>query len=458
MPQRQSKPLRDLIDACATHSFLCTADARISVCELARGSLLGGSLPLLAERSVLVATRDQLTGALALIELDGVARRLIICPPDLADKHVPEVIAIARADAVIRDPADARHYEVALQIPCRRDIATEHASVPREHETEWIMLTSGTSGTPKMVVHTLEKLAGAISREPAQPGSTVWATFYDMRRYGGLQIFLRAIIGATSFVFSSAEESMTDHLQRLGREGVTHLTGTPSHWRWAILNPAARAISPHYVRLSAEIADQAILDTLHEFYPSAKVAHAYASTEAGVGFDVTDGLAGFPASIVEAGTRRVHMKVIDGSLRIRSDGTASRYLGKGGPLLDCAGFVDTGDLVELRGGRYYFIGRQGGIINVGGLKVHPEEIEAVINSHPDVRMSLVRTRKNPITGALVVADVVLTDPAPGEGAELEEEILERCRDVLPRHKVPAAIRFVPALRVAGTGKLVRERA
>ena len=46
---------------------------------------------------------------------------------------------------------------------------------------------------------------------------------------------------------------------------------------------------------------------------------------------------------------------------------------------------------------------------MGGLKVHPEEVEAVINRHPQVRMSLVRTRKNPITGALVVADIVLEE-------------------------------------------------
>ena len=65
------------------------------------------------------------------------------------------------------------------------------------------------------------------------------------------------------------------------------------------------------------------------------------------------------------------------------------------------GFVDTGDIVERRGDRYYFVGRRGGIINVGGLKVHPEEVEAIINRHPDVRMSLVHSRKNPITGAAV---------------------------------------------------------
>jgi acyl-CoA synthetase (AMP-forming)/AMP-acid ligase II len=96
---------------------------------------------------------------------------------------------------------------------------------------------------------------------------------------------------------------------------------------------------------------------------------------------------------------------------------------------------------------------------VGGLKVHPEEVEAIINGHPSVRMSLVRSRRNPVTGALVVADVVLRDEA-GEAASraVEGEILRLCREGLSRHKVPVAIRFVPALAVAPTGKLARQHA
>ena len=64
-----------------------------------------------------------------------------------------------------------------------------------ERATEWLMLTSGTSGVPKIVGHTLEALTGAIVAEgPARGPAPVWATFYDIRRYGGLQIFLRAIL------------------------------------------------------------------------------------------------------------------------------------------------------------------------------------------------------------------------------------------------------------------------
>jgi acyl-coenzyme A synthetase/AMP-(fatty) acid ligase len=76
------------------------------------------------------------------------------------------------------------------------------------------------------------------------------------------------------------------------------------------------------------------------------------------------------------------------------------------PETSPTGFVDTGDIVERRGERYYFVGRKDGVINVGGHKVRPEEVEAVLNCHPGVRMSFVRGRKSPITGAVVVADVV----------------------------------------------------
>jgi acyl-coenzyme A synthetase/AMP-(fatty) acid ligase len=227
------------------------------------------------------------------------------------------------------------------------------------------------------------------------------------------------------------------------------------------MSPAAARIDPEYVRLSGEIADQGILNHLRSFYPKARISHAFATTEAGVAFDVEDGLAGVPLRILSE-TPEVEMKVEDDSLRIRSTRTASRYLGAGvRPLKDAEGFVDTGDVVEQRDGRYHFAGRRDGIINVGGLKVYPEEVEAVINRHPSVQLSLVRTKKNPITGALVIADIVLKEGVPGvsrSAPEVQSDILSLCREKLASHKVPVAIHFVPSLAIAVTGKLVRTHA
>jgi acyl-coenzyme A synthetase/AMP-(fatty) acid ligase len=323
--------------------------------------------------------------------------------------------------------------------------------------TEWLLLTSGTTGAPKLVRHDVASLTAPI--RPGAP-APVWGTFYDIRRYGGLQIFFRAVVGGGSLILSGAGEAVADHLGRLATHGVTHLSGTPSHWRRALMSPMARAIAPRYVRLSGEIADQTILDNLRAFFPLAGVGHAYASTEAGVGFEVNDGLAGFPAGFVGVGQGDVDIKIEDGSLRLRSARTAACYVGRDVPaLLDAEGFVDTGDMVELAGERYHFIGRKGGIINVGGQKVHPEEVEAAINRHPAVWASLVRARKNPITGAIVAAEVVLRDrsiPRGGLTAQIESEIVAICRQHLASHKVPAVIRFVASLDVSATGKLVRQ--
>ena len=354
-----------------------------------------------------------------------------------------------------RTAAETDSFATGCFVACTPGIVSGSYDRSATAQTEWILLTSGTTGLPKLVVHTLSSLAGAIEEKGQLSDAAVWSTFYDIRRYGGLQIFLRAVLGGSSLVLSSAQESTADFLTRAGGRQITHISGTPSHWRRALMSPSANHIAPRYVRLSGEIVDQGILDHLRSFYPQAGIAHAFASTEAGVAFDVPDGCAGFPASLIKQGIGEVDLKVENGSLRIRSNRTAAQYLGDF-ILKDADGFVDTSDMLELRGERYYFVGRRDGVINVGGLKVHPEEVEAVINSHPQVQMSLVRARKNPLSGALVVADVVLkADSGPGQASASKQQILQFCRQALPSHKVPTTINFVPALAVSETGKLMR---
>jgi acyl-coenzyme A synthetase/AMP-(fatty) acid ligase len=433
--------------------FLAGSRATVALRAAIEGSCLDGGAEELRGRSVLLLASDQLAAALALLELDGIAQRLVLCPPDFPREHLRYVMEAAGVNAIVSDhEAGVAEFDGVPNIACGTTLVPADRDHTASHETEWVLLTSGTTGLPKLVVHTLASLAGAIQRNSAA-SPVVWSTFYDIRRYGGLQIFLRAILTGASMVFSSADEPTADFLARAGGLGVTHISGTPSHWRRALMSPAANMIAPQYVRLSGEIADQAVLNHLRSCYPQARVAHAFASTEAGLAFEVNDGLAGFPANLIGT-SNTVEMKIEDGSLQVRSARIASRYLGPNAEPLTCAdGFVDTRDMLELRGDRYYFVGRRDGVINIGGLKVHPEEVEAVINRHPQVRMSLVRTRKNPITGAVVVAEVVLKSGA--SSVEVKDDILLLCRKELASHKVPASIKFVPALAVAESGKLTR---
>jgi acyl-coenzyme A synthetase/AMP-(fatty) acid ligase len=414
--------------------------------DLAVGSVLGGKLESFRGRSVLLAMHEQLSTALALLELDGVARRLVLCTPDLTPEQLAGVRATAEADIVL-DSVAAQPVPETLR---RRTTET----------TEWILLTSGTTGVPKLVVHSFDSLAGALPRHPPSVKPMVWSTFYDIRRFGGLQIYLRAVLSGSPLVLSSAGEPTREFLARAGALGVTHISGTPSHWRRALMSGETALIAPEYVRLSGEVADQTVLDSLRAAYPHARIAHAFASTEAGVAFDVNDGLAGFPERLIGNSTNGIDLKVQDGTLWIRSQRNATRYLGGAhAPIIGADGYVDTGDLVELTHGRFHFRGRKGGVINVGGLKVFPEEVESVLNADPRVRMSLVKARRNPLTGSLVVAEVVLADSESSVDAHIAEKIksdlLNACRRTLAAHKVPAQLRFVPALELSGAGKLVR---
>ena len=452
----EAKPLRRwLLEAAPRPDrALHAPDRRLALEDLRGTTTLGGLRGALAGRSVLVSTGAQVSAALALIELDGLARRIVLAPPDLKASDLPAMMAGAAVDAVLCDgDHPALDPGVLLAVPGPPTPLPPDGEGSRD--TEWVLLTSGTTGTPKMVAHSRAGLVGAIDPAAAAP---VWGTFYDIRRYGGLQILLRALLGGGSMVLSHAGEAPADHLTRLADAGVTHLSGTPSHWRRALMAPESALIAPRAVRLSGEIADQAVLDALRRAYPGAAVGHAYASTEAGVGFEVTDGLEGFPASLLDPG-RAVAMKVEGGTLRIRSARSASRYVGgAGAALADAEGYVDTDDLVERRGDRMHFVGRRSGVINVGGLKVHPEEVEAVINRHPGVRMSLVKSRANPITGAIVVADVVAEGTFAAGPAALKAEILALCRAALPPQKVPVLLRFADNLAMTPAGKLSRQNA
>ncbi len=460
MSPREVFALRDYLGPELKGRTISDAGHVVSLTDILTRTCLDGRVGELSGRSVLLSVTGQLIAGLAMIEVDGIARRMLLCPPDLNPDYLGALIADAEIDAVITDRPEmwadkgvARVMTAGLPLTAAQSSQTERA-------TEWLMLTSGTSGVPKIVGHTLEGLCGAIIADgPARGAPPVWATFYDIRRYGGLQIFLRAIVGGGSMVLSQYGEQLADHIVRLNARGVTHISGTPSHWRKLLMSGSASGFAPRYVRLSGEIADQAVLDGLKEAFPNASIGHAYASTEAGVGFAVNDGREGFPASLIGQGNGNgngVEMKVVDGSLRIRSKRAAHAYVGKSAAeLTDSDGFVDTGDMVELRGDRYYFVGRRGGIINIGGLKVHPEEIEAVINRHVDVRMSRAKSRRSPITGSVVVADVILTADGAGRAKDIKDEILADCRASLASHKVPAVIRFVEALDVTPAGKLAR---
>ena len=241
MARAQAQTLREYVAHASAALYFYDRDDAFCANSLSQGTSLDGRLSELSGRSVLLATKKQLTTALALIELDGKARRITILPPDVDADHLCSFLNTAEIDAIIFDcdlPSTLR--EIPFRVRCAPSLVPSAQTNAKRIDTEWVLLTSGTTGKPKMVRHNFQGLTGAIAESGPAVGASAWATFYDIRRYGGLQIFLRAVIGGTSLVLSNAEETVADHLSRIGRYGVTHISGTPSHWRRALMKSRHR--------------------------------------------------------------------------------------------------------------------------------------------------------------------------------------------------------------------------
>ncbi len=331
--------------------------------------------------------------------------------------------------------------------------ARSAAACPTVSAPGIFLLTSGTTGLPKVVHQTLEALTSRMQAESlARNRGGIWLLTYETHSFAGLQVVLSAALSEGVLVVGQGRTPA--ELGRLARRyGVTHLSGTPTFWRSLLLAldsgglPALRQIT-----LGGEAADQATLDRLQRTFPQARVTHIYASTEAGALFSVSDGRAGFPAAWLEQELPGgVRLRVRDGVLEVQTPSRMQGYVGDQGAPWTEDGWLRTGDLVEIEADRVLFRGRHDQVVNVAGLKVFPEEVEAYLLTHPVVGEARVYAIPNPLTGAVLGAEVVPAAGAPPPEV-LEKELLAWCLKGLPPHKVPRRFQIVEHIAVSSSWK------
>jgi acyl-CoA synthetase (AMP-forming)/AMP-acid ligase II len=233
---------------------------------------------------------------------------------------------------------------------------------------------------------------------------------------------------------------------------ISALSATPGMWRHMLMSEDFSKLPLSLVTLGGEIADQALLGQLARTFPQAQIRHIYASTEAGVGFVVSDGQAGFPATWLNNDRLPSQLLVDENQhLWIKSKLVSQAILNQ---YPDNNGFIDTQDLVKIDGDRVLFLGRASGTINVGGNKVTPERIEQIILQVEGVVGAYVYAKRSSVLGQLVQADVVACyiDNLP----QLKKDILDYCKLKLQRYEMPVTLRFVDNLDITSAGKLKRE--
>ena len=314
------------------------------------------------------------------------------------------------------------------------------------------VFTSGTTGRPKAVRHTMNTLIGRIRLSAGRSAmASRWLMTYMPNGFAGLQVILTALCGNGSLIMTDEPTPSSLHHVAVQYE-ATHVSGTPTFWRtWLMVESQQEALALQQVTLGGEPVDQALLDVLTRRYANARISHVYATTETGWVFSVHDRLAGFPVEWLckcHSGT----------SLRISEAGVleVKRHSTHGGLSVGNgihADWVSTRDNVQICGERVCFSGRTDELLNVGGVKVDPFMVERVVMKCRGVVAAVVYGVRNPITGMSLAADVVFDNSS--SSVSQKADLAAFCRASLPHIMVPMEWNIVQALRIGPSGKKER---
>jgi len=370
-----------------------------------------------------------------LIALDGKAKKILILPSKHDDYK----------SAAEQEESAANYLITNNTLTCLQHSEYLENTI-NSVDTEWCIFTSGTTGSPKLIKHTLKSLVGKLGKKKSTT-SNAWGILYDHARFAGLQVVLQTLISGDTLVHPGVRYGSIPNDFFFSK--VICLSATPSMWRKLLMYDKITTVQFKVITLGGEIADQPLLTRLRDTFPKAKLVHIYASTEAGVGLKITDGKAGFPVSWLN---ERDDIDISPhNTLMIKLDN-----LSTGKEIerrTDSHGFFDTQDLIGLKNDRFIFLGRVNGVINVGGNKVNPILVEEIVRELDYVQEVVVFGKKNSIIGQVVAANIVLSEKAIKEIAY--KNILLHCKSRLSIHEVPAHIYFVKDINLTSTGKTAR---
>jgi acyl-CoA synthetase (AMP-forming)/AMP-acid ligase II len=369
---------------------------------------------------------------------------------------IPAAEFIEQAEALGHTVVITRRSDLGVPGVLRPEelTAEEPAAMGAAPHQPLTIRTTGTTGTPKAARHDWARLSRTVERVAPAPDQR-WLLAYGPHQFAGIQVLLY-VLAAQATLVAPFPRQPADGLAALLSDRVTSLSATPTYWRFLLAEARSRGVTLPplaQITLGGEASPADLLDDLRATFPGARISHVYASTEFGSIASVRDGRPGFPLSALFSDSNPTSsLRAVDGELWVRSAAGMLGYADQADA--EAATDVDdewqpTGDLVDIVGARVIFRGRTSEMINVGGVKVAPLAVEDRIVALPRVAMARVFGRPNPLTGAIVAADVVPVDGVTAaEHEELRQEIRTALAD-LPRAWQPRAVTFVDAIETRG---------
>jgi acyl-coenzyme A synthetase/AMP-(fatty) acid ligase len=298
-----------------------------------------------------------------------------------------------------------------------------------------VLFSSGSTGKPKVIVHNFELLLQKF-KDYRKQLRTVAFLFFD--HIGGINT-LCATISANGCLIIPEERSPDRVFSTIENHCGELLPTSPSFLRLSLASEVHRRYELKYLKritYGTESMPQSLLNRLNEVFPQVQFSQTYGLSEIGI---MRAKSLESSSLWVKLGGEGTQTRVINGELQIKAPSAMIGYLNAPDPFLK-DGWLNTTDRVEVNGEYIKFLGRSSDIINVGGEKVYPQEIESLLLTFPNVTDVVVYGKKNPVVGEIVCAKIQMT--TPNDKRLQIKQMQQFCRQHLSPYKIPRIIEII----------------
>jgi acyl-CoA synthetase (AMP-forming)/AMP-acid ligase II len=388
--------------------------------------------PILRDAQVVSVSADFSPRSIAVL-LYLIEKQCVLVPLSVKDKrNNTEFERIAQVDLSISIDDDD---DIALEWVTSGARETKHeyfeALRVRKH-AGLVLFSSGSTGEPKAAVHDLEHL---LDKFRVRRKTLVAVSFLMFDHIGGINTLFYLLSNGGTLV-TIADRSPESVLSLIERYDVELLPTSPTFINLLLLGGsdiAERLASLKVLTYGTEPMPQGTLDRIQRYLPDCKIQQTYGLSEVGILRSKSESSSSL---WVKLGGEGVQTRVVDGMLEILATSAMLGYLNAKSPFTE-DGWFRTGDLVERKGEYLKILGRESNIINVGGQKVYPTEIENVIQGLDNISEVTVFGKRHQIMGEVVCATVQTVQPEPLE--VLRRRIRKHCQRSLEKFKVPVEI-------------------
>lgn len=355
------------------------------------------------------------------------------------DQELKNKVAVSGASYFI----DSRTLDISRLEPTVQGSALIVDLRSRRH-AGMILFSSGTTGQPKAMLHDLDKLVSGYHAKRSRRLSIFLFLLFD--HIGGINTLLNILsIGGTATIASIKTPERVAGL--IEQHSITVLPTSPTFLNLMLIGGVFEKFdfsSLRMVTYGTEPMPESLLHKLREQLPKVKFLQTFGTSETGIVNTSSQSSDSLFMRFQEGG---MEYRVVDGELWLRSETQVMGYLNHNMDSFTDDGWFKTGDLVEVNAeGLIKILGRSKEVINVGGEKVYPSEVESVLMQHPNVQDCKAYGEHNGLTGQFVAAEIVLVGEFGDDPRSVIREIRQFSRERMDSYKVPVRLKVVESIR------------